>query len=82
MAHPRSGKWSSLRLRVSRCKVYIICSVTNSVGLLRDARNMARDVHDIIIETCSKYGQMSSSEAQAFVKKLETQRRYSADVWS
>nr|CAG4646861.1 EOG090X027R [Megafenestra aurita]SVE92258.1 EOG090X027R [Megafenestra aurita] len=47
-----------------------------------DARNMARDVHDIIIETCSKYGQMSASEAQAFVKKLETQRRYSADVWS
>ena len=49
---------------------------------LRDARNMARDVHDIIIEICSNYGQMSASEAQAFVKKLETQRRYSADVWS
>ena len=52
------------------------------VGRLRDARNMARDVPDIIIEICSKYGQMSASEAQAFVKKLETQRRYSADVWS
>lgn len=50
--------------------------------LFSDARNMARDVHDIIIEICSNYGKMSASEAQAFVKKLETQRRYSADVWS
>nr|CAG4641507.1 EOG090X027R [Eurycercus lamellatus] len=47
-----------------------------------DARNMARDVHDIIIDICSQYGEMSASEAQTFVKKLETQRRYSADVWS
>nr|CAG4646082.1 EOG090X027R [Macrothrix elegans] len=47
-----------------------------------DARNMARDVHEIITDICCSYGKMSSSEAQAFVKKLETQRRYSADVWS
>nr|CAG4638293.1 EOG090X027R [Cyclestheria hislopi] len=47
-----------------------------------DARNMARDVHDIIIATCRDHGQMTDSEAQQFVKKLETQRRYSADVWS
>lgn len=43
---------------------------------------MARDVHEIIVDICKKYGQLSSSEAHAFVKKLETQRRYSADVWS
>ena len=43
---------------------------------------MARDVHDIITDICSEYGKMSPSEAQSFVKKLETQRRYSADVWS
>lgn len=43
---------------------------------------MARDVHDIIVDICSNYGKMSVSEAQTFVKKLETQRRYSADVWS
>ncbi len=87
MAHPRRGKWSSLRLRVSQhfvesnlhSRIYLTLVF---VGRLRDARNMARDVHDIIIEICSKYGQMSASEAQAFVKKLETQRRYSADVWS
>merc|ERR1712127_232166 len=47
-----------------------------------DARNMARDVHNIVIEMCQEQGQMSSAEAQQFVKKLETQRRYSADVWS
>ncbi len=43
---------------------------------------MARDVHDIITDICVQYGQMSATEGQAFVKKLETARRYSADVWS
>jgi len=47
-----------------------------------DAKNMARDVHNIVIEVCQEHGQMSPAEAQQFVKKLETQRRYSADVWS
>ena len=43
---------------------------------------MARDVHNIVIDICQEHGQMSLTEAQQFVKKLETQRRYSADVWS
>nr|CAG4651637.1 EOG090X027R [Triops cancriformis] len=47
-----------------------------------DARNMARDVHDIIVNVVREYGKMSESEALAYVKKMETQRRYSADVWS
>lgn len=43
---------------------------------------MARDVHDIVKGICQEYGSMSAEEAQVYVKKLETQRRYSADVWS
>ena len=50
--------------------------------IYRDARNMARDVHDIIVDVCRQHGNMSASEALQYVKKLETQRRYSADVWS
>lgn len=47
-----------------------------------DAKNMARDVHSIIVETCQQHGNMTATEAVQYVKKLETQRRYSADVWS
>lgn len=47
-----------------------------------DARSMAKDVRDIILEVIEKLGQKSKSEAEAFLKKMESQRRYSADVWS
>nr|CAG4643053.1 EOG090X027R [Ilyocryptus agilis] len=60
----------------------ILSQENGHIYVCGDARNMARDVHDIIIDLCCQYGQMSTSDAQAFVKKLETQRRYSADVWS
>lgn len=53
-----------------------------SVLNLSDAKNMARDVHDIVIDICHRHGEMSLSEAQQYVKRLETQRRYSSDVWS
>ena len=43
---------------------------------------MARDVHDAIEKLAIDFGKMSLQEAQAFIKKLESQRRYSADVWS
>jgi len=47
-----------------------------------DAKMMAKDVRNIIVNIAKVNGNMSDSEADAFVKKLETQKRYSADVWS
>ncbi|GAB6019463.1 hypothetical protein CHUAL_001042 [Chamberlinius hualienensis] len=47
-----------------------------------DAKNMARDVHNIIKEICIQQGEMTESQAVDFVKKMEFQKRYSADVWS
>lgn len=47
-----------------------------------DARNMARDVRDIILSTIQEKGNKTPSEADVYFKKMETQRRYSADVWS
>ncbi len=43
---------------------------------------MAREVRDIILETIEVQGQKSKQEAEVFLKKMESQRRYSADVWS
>ncbi|GFR11768.1 NADPH--cytochrome P450 reductase [Trichonephila clavata] len=47
-----------------------------------DARNMAKDVHNIILEIIQEYGQKSKNDAEAYIKRMESQRRYSADVWS
>jgi len=47
-----------------------------------DAKRMARDVNEIIINIAETEGKMSRSEAESYVKKLMSQKRYSADVWS
>ncbi|RWS18607.1 NADPH--cytochrome P450 reductase-like protein, partial [Leptotrombidium deliense] len=47
-----------------------------------DARNMARDVRDILLKVIEEYGNKTKDEAEAYLKAMETQRRYSADVWS
>lgn len=52
------------------------------IVLNRDARNMAREVRDIILETIETEGKKTKQEAEAYLKRMESQRRYSADVWS
>jgi len=47
-----------------------------------DARNMARDVQETFIEIAAEEGAMTREEATAYVKRLESQKRYQADVWS
>ncbi|VDN04179.1 unnamed protein product [Thelazia callipaeda] len=47
-----------------------------------DARNMARDVLNTLIQIYMKVGGKSESEAHVFQKSLERKRRYQADVWS
>lgn len=48
-----------------------------------DAKMMARDVYNILVDdVIQKHGGKTEEEAQAYIKKMETQKRYSADVWS
>lgn len=43
---------------------------------------MAREVREIILETIQIYGEKSKKDAENFLKRMESQKRYSADVWS
>jgi len=52
------------------------------VYICGDAKMMAKDVRNIIVEVVQKGGEMSPEEAEKYVKKMEQQKRYSADVWS
>lgn len=52
------------------------------VIIFRDARSMALDVRNIVLKVIQEKGNMSEVDAVAFIKKMESQKRYSADVWS
>lgn len=47
-----------------------------------DAKNMAVDVRNILTNVISTKGGMSEADAVQYLKKMEAQKRYSADVWS
>lgn len=53
------------------------CSVASS-----DARHMASDVRNVITKVLMEKGNMDEHQATAYLKKMETQKRLSADVWS
>ncbi|WIA17179.1 hypothetical protein OEZ85_014062 [Tetradesmus obliquus] len=46
-----------------------------------DAKNMAKDVHRALISVAASQGSMSSSQAEAWVKRLGDSGRYHKDVW-
>ncbi|KAH8361322.1 hypothetical protein KR084_009177 [Drosophila pseudotakahashii] len=47
-----------------------------------DAKNMAVDVRNILMKILSTKGNMNEADAVQYIKKMEAQKRYSADVWS
>lgn len=47
-----------------------------------DAKRMARDVNEILINTCKTQGDMTQDQAVQYVKNLSQKSRYAQDVWS
>lgn len=73
----------SHQLRENQEELWDIIGKRNGhIYICGDARSMAKDVRDIIIDVISTYGSKTKQEAEVFLKKMESQRRYSADVWS
>lgn len=57
--------------------------MTNKMVLsCRDAKNMAVDVRNLLLKAIREKGGRSETEAVQFLKKLESMKKYSADVWS
>ncbi|PRD35221.1 UNVERIFIED_CONTAM: Cpr [Trichonephila clavipes] len=70
-------------LRQNKEEIWKVIGESNGhIYVCGDARNMAKDVHNIILEIVQEYGQKSKNDAEAYIKRMESQRRYSADVWS
>ncbi|KAI6241541.1 NADPH--cytochrome P450 reductase [Aphelenchoides fujianensis] len=67
---------------VEREHIWSIIQRGGNVYVCGDARNMARDVLATLLRIMREVGQMDEAAAQKFMKDLERQRRYQADVWS
>lgn len=52
------------------------------VYICGDAKNMANDVRNILLNIIKTKGNLNDNDAQQYLKKMEAQKRYSADVWS
>lgn len=50
--------------------------------MFSDAKNMATDVRNILLNIIKTKGNMTENDALQYLKKMEAQKRYSADVWS
>lgn len=59
-------------------KIFVKSFLPNS----RDAKNMARDVHEVLVNVCDKEGKMGRTAALQYVKELGQKSRYVQDVWS
>ncbi|XP_011306347.1 NADPH--cytochrome P450 reductase isoform X1 [Fopius arisanus] len=60
----------------------VIGAKNGHVYICGDARNMARDVHNILLKVVQEKGKMTEMEATNYIKKMDSQKRYSSDVWS
>merc|ERR1711973_614077 len=69
-------------LRESGEQVWELLEQGGHLYVCGDAKMMAKDVRNIIVEICKSNGSLSDQDAENYVKKLESQKRYSADVWS
>ncbi|CAG9783772.1 unnamed protein product [Diatraea saccharalis] len=47
-----------------------------------DAKNMAVDVRNIVLKAVQEKGGRTEAEALQFLKKLDSMKKYSSDVWS
>lgn len=48
----------------------------------RDAKNMAKDVNDTLVEIIGKELQLDKLESMKVVAKLREEKRYLQDIWS
>ena len=65
-----------------QCYVETTKNESNKYIFFSDAKNMARDVHNILLKVIMEKGEMTEIKAADYIKRMESQKRYSSDVWS
>ncbi|XP_014483001.1 PREDICTED: NADPH--cytochrome P450 reductase isoform X2 [Dinoponera quadriceps] len=70
-------------LEKNKAEIWRVIGEQNGhIYICGDARNMARDVHNILVKVVMEEGKMKNIDAIDYIKKMDVQKRYSSDVWS
>jgi len=69
-------------LQEQRELVWNVINKNGHIYVCGDAKNMARDVNDVIIDIISEFKKVPKSSAQDFLKSMRNKGRYQEDVWS
>ncbi|CAG5100440.1 Oidioi.mRNA.OKI2018_I69.XSR.g16998.t2.cds [Oikopleura dioica] len=62
--------------------VWDVINRNGHIYVCGDAKNMARDVNEVILDIISEFKKVPKSAAQDFLKSMRNKGRYQEDVWS
>ncbi|RUS72053.1 hypothetical protein EGW08_020182 [Elysia chlorotica] len=63
-------------------QIWNLLNENGHIYICGDAKNMAKEVHGVLVKILTSKGSMSEADAEDYIKKLQSKGRYSADVWS
>lgn len=69
-------------MKENKTEIWNLLENGGHIYVCGDARNMARDVHELLENIIVELGDMDKAKAADYVKKLQSKGRYSCDVWS
>ncbi|GFO34081.1 NADPH--cytochrome p450 reductase [Plakobranchus ocellatus] len=63
-------------------QIWNLLNDNGHIYICGDAKNMAKEVHNVLVNVLTSKGNMDEAGAEDYIKKLQSKGRYSADVWS
>lgn len=70
------------KLKANLEQIWDVIKAGGHLYICGDAKNMAKDVHQLFIDALKLYGKKTNEQATNFLKSLGNKGRYSVDVWS
>ena len=72
----------SHKLKENMEEIWDVIKKGGHLYICGDARSMAKDVHEILVDAIKIHGGKTEEQSRSFLKSLSDKGRYSVDVWS
>ncbi|KAI0221811.1 hypothetical protein LSAT2_026929 [Lamellibrachia satsuma] len=69
-------------LKETAAQVWRLIDAGAHIYVCGDARHMAHDVDEVLLDTVVSEGKLDRAAAQDYLKRLRSRGRYSCDIWS